>query len=80
VQIRARIGRRTTQRRGRHVARVLLPFQPEMPVPIHTTMLELVTYLTSIAKSDGEVVSRVTELVNGGVVVLRGNFAGRKIA
>ena len=62
------------------MACVLLPFQDEMPVPIHTTMLELVTYLTSVTKSDREVVARVTELVNGGVVVLSGNFAGRKIA
>jgi len=51
-----------------------------MPVPIHTTMLELVVYLSAVSATDREVVTRVTELVNGGVVVLRGNFAGRKIA
>lgn len=50
-----------------------------MPVPIPTTMLELVTYLSRITTSDREVVARVSELVNGGVVVLCGNFAGRKI-
>jgi hypothetical protein len=42
-------------------------------------MLELVTYLSRVAKSDGEVVARATALVNGGVVVLCGNFAGQKI-
>jgi len=50
-----------------------------MPVPIHTTMLELVTYLSAVIDSDREVVARATQLVNDGVVVLRGNFAGRKI-
>lgn len=50
-----------------------------MPVPIHTTMLELVTYLSTVIDSDRDVVARVTQLVNDGVVVLRGNFAGRKI-
>lgn len=50
-----------------------------MPVPIPTTMLELVTYLSRITANDREVVARVSELVNGGVVVLCGNFAGRKI-
>lgn len=50
-----------------------------MPVPIHTTMLELVTYLIAVAKTDHEVVARVTELVNSGAVVLRGNFKGQKI-
>jgi hypothetical protein len=50
-----------------------------MPVPIPTTMLELVTYLSRVAKSDREIVARATELVNDGVVVLCGNFAGKKI-
>jgi len=50
-----------------------------MPLPIHTTMLELVLYLSAVTATDREVVARVTELVNGGVVVLRGNFAGRRI-
>jgi len=54
-------------------------FEIEMPLPIHTTMLELVAYLSTVTKTDREVVARVTELVNGGVVVLRGNFAGQKI-
>jgi predicted nucleic-acid-binding protein len=61
------------------VAHVLLPLRTQMPLPIHTTMLELVTYLTSIAKNDREVVAQVTELVNGGVVVLSGSYAGRKL-
>ena len=43
-------------------------------------MLELVTYLSAATRSDREVVAQVTELVNGGVVVLRGNFAGRKLS
>jgi hypothetical protein len=50
-----------------------------MAGPIPTTMLDLVTYLSRGAASDREVVARVTELVNGGLVVLCGNFAGRKI-
>jgi hypothetical protein len=43
-------------------------------------MLDLVTYLSRSATTDREVVARVTELVNGGVVVLCGSFAGRKLA
>lgn len=55
-------------------------FQTEMPsFPIQTTMLELVTWLSRFTDDDREVVARVTRLVNGGIVVLRGNFAGRKI-
>lgn len=50
-----------------------------MPLPIYTTMLELVTYLSAVTKTDREVVARVTELVNGGVVVLCGNFKGCKL-
>ncbi len=51
-----------------------------MPRPIPITMLDLVHWLSAFSASDGEVVARVTELVNGGVVVLRGSFAGRKIS
>jgi hypothetical protein len=63
------------------VARALLPFRGEMPsLPIRTTMLELVTWLSRYTDDDREVVARVTRLVNGGYVVLCGNFAGRKIS
>lgn len=63
------------------MARALLPESDEMPsLPIQTTMLELVTWLSRFTDDDREVVARVTRLVNGGFVVLRGNFAGRKIA
>lgn len=48
-------------------------------LPIQTTMLELVTWLSRFTDDDREVVARVTRLVNGGFVVLRGNFAGRLI-
>ena len=48
--------------------------------PIQTTMLELVTWLSRFTNDDREVVARATRLVNGGVVVLCGNFKGRKIA
>ncbi|MBY0280144.1 hypothetical protein K2Z84_32830 [Candidatus Binatia bacterium] len=48
--------------------------------PIKTTMLELVTWLSRFTDDDREVVARVTRLVNGGIVQLRGNFAGRKIS
>ena len=61
------------------LARPLRDVGVEMPVPIHTTMLELVAYLSTVTETDREVVARVTELVNGGVVVLRGNFAGHRI-
>jgi hypothetical protein len=50
-----------------------------MPVPIHTTLLELVLCLAAVAKSDREVVARATELVNERVVILRGSFAGQTI-
>lgn len=42
-------------------------------------MLDLVTYLSTAANNDREVAARVTELVNSGVVVLYGSFAGHKI-
>lgn len=62
------------------MARTLLPGSHQMPsLPIKTTMLELVTWLSRFTDDDREVVARVTRLVNGGFVVLRGNFAGRKI-
>ena len=63
------------------MARALLPFRGEMPfLPIRTTMLDLVTILSRFTDDDREVVARVTRLVNGGYVVLCGNFAGRKIS
>lgn len=43
-------------------------------------MLDLVTMLSRFTDDDREVVARVTRLVNGGYVVLCGNFAGRKIS
>lgn len=49
-------------------------------LPIRTTMLDLVTMLSRFTDDDREVVARVTRLVNGGYVVLCGNFAGRKIS
>lgn len=62
------------------MARPLLLDSDQMPsLPIKTTMLELVTWLSRFTDDDREVVARVTRLVNGGFVVLRGNFAGRKI-
>lgn len=43
-------------------------------------MLELVSWLSRFTEDDREVVARATQLVNGGVVVLRGNFAGRRFS
>lgn len=50
-----------------------------MPTPIETTLLDLVTAMTEITKSETEVLATVTYLVNSGKVVLRGNFAGQTI-
>ena len=50
------------------------------PFPIRTTMLELVCWLSPFTDDDREVVARATRLVNGGVVVLRGNFAGHRFS
>jgi hypothetical protein len=50
------------------------------PFPIRTTMLELVCLLGRFTDDDREVVARATRLVNSGVVVLRGNFAGRRFS
>ena len=66
----------TALRLGTDVA-VLLSEMPSFP--IQTTMLELVCWLSRFTDDDREVVVRATRLVNGGVVVLRGNFAGRRI-
>lgn len=63
------------------MARALQSTRDKMPsFPIQTTMLELVTWLSRFTNDDREVVARATRLVNGGVVVLCGNFKGRKIA
>lgn len=51
-----------------------------VPRPIHTTMLELVSAVASVAADDAEIVATVTSLVNSGRVVLEGAFAGRRIA
>lgn len=51
-----------------------------MPVPIHTTMLELVRCVSAVAETDYEIVATVTYLVNTGKVVLRGSFAGERLA
>ena len=45
-----------------------------------TTLLDLVQTVQDHCRSDAEVVAVITHLVNSGRVVLRGNFAGRRIA
>ncbi|MDG2308632.1 MAG: hypothetical protein P8R42_28980 [Candidatus Binatia bacterium] len=50
-----------------------------MPIQIETTLLDLVNTVTDLTDSESEVLATVTQLVNSGKVVLRGNFAGRLI-
>ena len=50
-----------------------------MPTQIETTLLDLVTTMSQITDDENEVIATVTQLVNSGKVVLRGNFAGRLI-
>lgn len=50
-----------------------------MPSQIETTLLDLVTTMTELTEDESEVLATVTHLVNTEKVVLRGNFAGRKI-
>ena len=45
-----------------------------------TTLLELVQTIQDTCGSDAEVVAVITHLVNTGRVVLRGSFAGERIA
>jgi len=63
------------------VARPLRDVRGKMPpFPIRMTMLELVCWLGRFTNDDRDVVARATRLVNGGAVVLRGNFAGRRFS
>ena len=43
------------------------------------TMLELVTTLNAMARTEAEVVATVTHMVNAGLVQLCGNFRGERI-
>ena len=45
-----------------------------------TTLLELVQTVQDTCRSDAEVVAVITHMVNTGRVVLRGSFAGERIA
>jgi hypothetical protein len=45
-----------------------------------TTLLDLVQAVQDHCSYDAEVVAVITHLVNSGRVVLRGTFAGRRIA
>ena len=46
---------------------------------IDTTMLELVSCISEVARDDREVVATVVALVNSGRVRLTGNFRGARI-
>ena len=46
----------------------------------HITLLDLVTVVSSLARSDAEVVATVIYLVNSGKVRLAGNFRGARFA
>ena len=49
------------------------------PLRSRMTLLELVQVVQLEARSDEEIVERVTRLVNAGIVTLCGNFAGCRI-
>lgn len=51
----------------------------EATMTTDTTMLELVTCLSEVARDDREVVATVVALVNSGRVRLTGNFRGARI-
>ena len=46
---------------------------------VDTTMLELVSCISEVARDDREVVATVVALVNSGRVRLTGNFRGARI-
>ena len=46
----------------------------------HITLLDLVTVVSSLARTDAEVVATVIYLVNSGKVRLAGNFRGARFA
>ena len=46
----------------------------------HITLLDLVTVVSSLARTDAEVVATVVYLVNSGKVRLAGNFRGARFA
>jgi len=46
----------------------------------HVTLLDLVTVVSSLARTDAEVVATVVYLVNSGKVRLAGNFRGARFA
>jgi hypothetical protein len=48
------------------------------PWSIETTLLELVAAVQDVSRSDDEVVSVVSRMVNSGRFVLRGIFAGSR--
>ncbi len=49
------------------------------PLRERMTLLELVQVVQREARSDEEIVERVTRLINTGIVTLCGNFAGCRI-
>jgi hypothetical protein len=51
----------------------------EATMTIDTTMLELVSCISEVARDDREVVATVVALVNSGRVRLTGNFRGARI-
>lgn len=52
----------------------------EATMTTDTTMLDLVTCITEVARDDREVVATVVALVNSGRVRLTGNFRGARIS
>jgi hypothetical protein len=52
----------------------------EATMATDTTMLDLVTCITEVARDDREVVATVVALVNSGRVRLTGNFRGARIS
>jgi hypothetical protein len=52
----------------------------EAPMTTDTTMLDLVTCISEVARDDREVVATVVALVNSGRVRLIGSFRGARIS
>ena len=52
----------------------------EATTTTETTLLDLVTRITEVARDDREVVATVVALVNSGRVHLTGNFRGARIS
>jgi hypothetical protein len=67
-----RLIERTVERRSRRPA-------PGTATPNRATLLDLVVTVQDFARSDEEVVQVISHMLESGLVVLCGSFAGRKV-